>query len=397
MRGGARELTSAGFSTDGHRFVVGGWDGVIRVWATDGGPPVSILRGQRSRVYDVGFGAKGDRVVSAGDDGTARTWDAGRVQSWVSPPLTDNLDFNRDGRLIVSASEDGTPRVWDAATGQLRKTMPGARGFTTARFSPVANDVLVGRYAESSVTLWPLSADAPEGIVQLPKGRGIYLARFDRKGEHIVYADTKGRIAVRDLRSQHEVVLGGAPKDVYDARISPDGSHVAAVTESGKLMLWRLDRPAHPERVFTGHRGHVNTVAYSDDGQRIVTSGADRTVRVWDPRSGSSVVLRGHGDEVTTAIFTHEGRVLSTSADGTLRLWDARGGDALAVLESGEGPLYDVVVSPDGHIATLGETNIRISSCDVCGSFERVRALARSRAPRPLTPDERRRFLPPQR
>ena len=137
----------------------------------------------------------------------------------------------------------------------------------------------------------------------------------------------------------------------------------------------------------------MNSVAYSRDG-RIVTAGVDRTVRVWGPRGSPTVVLRGHDDEVTTAIFTDDGtQVLSSSIDGTVRLWDARGGDALAVLQSGGGELYDVALSRDGRIATLGEGEVvRVFECEVCGSLDEVRALARSRVARPLTPEERRRF-----
>jgi len=36
---------------------------------------------------------------------------------------------------------------------------------------------------------------------------------------------------------------------------------------------------------------------------------------------------------------------------------------------------------------------VRVFQCDVCGSLERVRALARARSPRPLTAEERRQFL----
>jgi hypothetical protein len=40
----------------------------------------------------------------------------------------------------------------------------------------------------------------------------------------------------------------------------------------------------------------------------------------------------------------------------------------------------------------VGEV-VRIFRCEVCGSLDEVRALARSRAPRPLNAEERKRFL----
>jgi len=56
--------------------------------------------------------------------------------------------------------------------------------------------------------------------------------------------------------------------------------------------------------------------------------------------------------------------------------------------------LYDVALSRDGNIATLGRGDVvRVFPCDVCGSLERVRALALSRSPRQLTENERKQFL----
>jgi WD40 repeat protein len=106
-------------------------------------------------------------------------------------------------------------------------------------------------------------------------------------------------------------------------------------------------------------------------------------------------VLRGHQDELTTAVLTRDDRqVVSSSADGSVRLFDAHTGAALAVLQAAEGAFYDLALSPDGKIATLGKGEVvRVFSCDVCGSLERVRALALSRSPRPLTAEERQRFL----
>jgi WD40 repeat protein/DNA-binding SARP family transcriptional activator len=390
----SRELSAAAFSHDGRRYAVAGTDGVIRVWSIVGGPPVAVLRGQRAQIYDIGFGPTSDRIVSAGDDGTARIWDAGRTVAWVlGASITNDIDLNRDGSLLVTGSDDGTLRLWDAATGRLRKSVPGADGYTTARFSPTADEAVVDRYPQATVLVWPLATSAPHVIARLPRGSGASVARFDTTGRRIVYANLKRALVVRDLRSGRSVVLGGAPKDVYDAQISPDGKEVAVVSESGPVRIWRLDRPAAPERTLSGHRGHVNALAYSRDG-RIVTAGADRTVRVWSPRGAAEVVLRGHRDEVTAVSFTGDGaRVLSSSSDGTLRLWNARGGDALAVLQSGS-PLYDIAVGRDGRIATLDKHEVvRVFDCEVCGSIDEVRALARSRGARALTAEQKRRFV----
>jgi WD40 repeat protein/DNA-binding SARP family transcriptional activator len=392
--GQGRQLRAAAFSTDGRRFATGGSDGVTRVWSEAGGAPLAVLRGQRARVLDVGFGAASDRVVSAGDDGTARIWDAGRTQSWAVPSVTYNLDFNRDGRLIASSSEDGTVRVRDAGTGKPEASMGGPDGYTAAKFSPARDELVIPSDGASRVRVWPLAENHAAVVVQRPKGSGMYGARFDPGGRRIVYVEANGRVAVRDLESGEEATLGGTPKVVYSALFSPDGQHVAANDGRGDVLIWRQGRWSKPERVVRAHRGDVNTLAYAPDG-RIVTGGTDRTVRIWDPRGGAQLVLRGHEDEITTAVVSSDGtRVLTSSQDGSLRLWDAHSGAQLAVLQSGEGEIYDAAMSSDGKIATLGKGEVvRVFACDVCGSIERVRALALSRAPRSLTARERRQFL----
>ena len=80
-------------------------------------------------------------------------------------------------------------------------------------------------------------------------------------GRRIVYADGKGAITVTDLRSGRSISLAGAPKDVWDVQVAPDGQHVAAATALGKVLIWRLGRPNRPSQVLVGNRGDINALA----------------------------------------------------------------------------------------------------------------------------------------
>jgi len=180
---------------------------------------------------------------------------------------------------------------------------------------------------------------------------------------------------------------------VYDAQFTADGRHVALQTADGVLRVWRVDQPAHPERVLEGHRGAMYSLNQGADG-RIVTAGADGTVRVWARRGSHSVVLVGHTNAVTGAAFTADASmVLSTSQDGTLRLWNSRSDGPSARLARFDHELDHLAVSRDGNIAYLDTDHyIRVMKCTVCGTLPEVEALARSLHPRQLTADERDRY-----
>jgi WD40 repeat protein len=62
---------------------------------------------------------------------------------------------------------------------------------------------------------------------------------------------------------------------------------------------------------------------FDPSGGRVLTASLDHTARLWDAASGAQLaVLRGHEDEVWSAVFDPCGaRVLTASADHTARLW----------------------------------------------------------------------------
>lgn len=93
--------------------------------------------------------------------------------------------------------------------------------------------------------------------------------------------------------------------------------------------------PGSAERpAFRGHTGPIHSVAYSPDGQRIISGSADMTIKVWDAQTGQeTITLKGHTRGVSSVAFSPDAkRIVSGSHDGTVRLWDAQSGQEALTL-----------------------------------------------------------------
>ncbi|ETO03613.1 WD-40 repeat-containing protein [Reticulomyxa filosa] len=93
-------------------------------------------------------------------------------------------------------------------------------------------------------------------------------------------------------------------------------------------LVGRYAKSFKLSKFLEGHSHYVNTVKFSPDGTKIVSASCDKTIRIWDIRSGKEIkLLKGHSDIVNEAQFSPDGStIVSCSKDNTIRLWDIYSG-----------------------------------------------------------------------
>jgi WD40 repeat protein len=164
-------------------------------------------------------------------------------------------------------------------------------------------------------------------------------------------------------------------------------------SNDGKVRIWNAVSGAS-ERVLDAGPAAVLDARYSPLGDRIAAAGADGLIHIWRLAGGDPLLLSGHDGSVNVLGFNAAGdRLVSGGKDGTVRVWDAGSGDPLVMLYQHKGSVSGVAFSPNGKAVVSGaDDGLRVSACEVCGTFPEVQALTRIRPDVTLTAADRRRL-----
>jgi WD40 repeat protein/serine/threonine protein kinase len=142
--------------------------------------------------------------------------------------------------------------------------------------------------------------------------------------------------------------LRGHTESILAVAYSPDGQQIVTASADRTAKLW-VAASGTELLTLRGHTGAIRSVAFSPDGQRIVTGSWDNTAKIWDSKSGANLfTLKGHTGAVFSVAFSSNGqRLVTGSRDGTAKVWDATSGMLIRTLEGHSAVIWSVAFSSD--------------------------------------------------
>ncbi|KAG4068090.1 hypothetical protein HA402_001515 [Bradysia odoriphaga] len=150
-------------------------------------------------------------------------------------------------------------------------------------------------------------------------------ATYHKKSKLLVTAYSTGAFYLHELPDVSLIhSLSISEYAIDTACFNPTGDWIAlGAAGLGQLLVWEWQSEQYVMKQ-QGHASEMSCIAYSSDGQYIVTGGEDAKVKLWNVSSGFCfVTFHEHTSAVTAVEFSNSKRcVLSASLDGTVRAYD---------------------------------------------------------------------------
>ena len=114
------------------------------------------------------------------------------------------------------------------------------------------------------------------------------------------------------------------------------------------------------------HAAAANSVAFSHDGQRVLSAGEDGTARIWHVAGGGAEPVLKHPGPVIQALFSPDNRhILTLCRDGQARCWDAMAGTQRFAAWPVRLAYYKLPLSPTASFSPDGTRMLSVNGSEV--------------------------------
>lgn len=343
-------ITDFYFDDSGRRFLTVGSEG-YKVWSLARGVLLWTLSQRLRPGSSATLSPDGDVAFTADIfSNSVDAWDVlGKRKLYALDYHTSSvtaLAMDNVGRRLLLASRDGQATLWRISFKPLWKYQSFETLPYIARFDRSGSLIVAGRgnWTRGDAAVFETGTGAVRETAVHHAGV-VFDAAFDASGERFVSASADGIAKIWDVGAgTTQATLDHRPLQVVSGLFSPDGRYVLttardyATRTSTIAKLWSRDgrgvatlQHIVPSEIY----GNPSSARFDNSSRRVVTSGDDGKVNIWDTADGRLLkTISAHAEAVVSTEFSRTGdHLLTAGLDNTVSVWDIESEQQLFILD----------------------------------------------------------------
>lgn len=358
----------------GKYLVSAGEDHVLKLWNLHTGQEMRTFPGHSKKIRCLAFHPNGRIVASAGNGKVIKLWSI-ETGKQVIPEMDHNktvysIVFNKDGTKLFSGGSNGIVKIWDTKTGKKIGTLQtGSSSLNWVRslaLDPTNTLLAVGK-GENMISIWDIEKAE---VIETIKGHNyeIRSLSFSPSGKELLSLEGDNIITLWKVRNGKEIISTETFNIYGDLQYCPDGKTILA-SAGHKVMILDAESLSQIKEI----KEDKNTIMYSvfsPSGNNIITAGADRTIKVWDTKTGAKIksiepiltpILGVDISDDENAEINNYFAVAENTPN--IKIWDLNTNQAPQVFTTQKHAANDVVFHPNNKfVASIDNGNSTIIS-----------------------------------
>ena len=346
-------VVSVAWSPDGSRLVGASADvGLVRIWSADSGTVIRTLSSNGTHVLSVAWSPDGLQIAG-GSYREVFIWNSETgtlIQTLKGPYYYPQIAWSPDGSKLAGAGPDGVLLIWQVRTGQIIQTLTGASGeIRPLSWSPDGSYILHVTWSPTA-RIWDVARGTVVRTLGLSGRENIRSMDWSPDGSRILGMADSGWLAMWSAETGAGLPAPSTRELDFSfgqsARWSPDGRRILGGWFNGVAILdagtGRIVGKLH------GHTREVGPVAWSPDGSKIASGGADESLQVWNADTGRRIHFIRQRYQVKSIGWSRDGATIASAIRyAGVDFWDAETGRLVHRWETLPGGAELVEGSPD--------------------------------------------------
>lgn len=254
-----------------------GTEKLVREWNDGTGPVNAIAFSPDGKVLGTG---------SAGSIGRLTNIQSGNTHELQHVGSVNSIAFSIDGLFAVTGSSDKTVKMWSVKTGFLHRLLEGNTRAVRAVTFAERSTILSGG-DDYTVRIWNSESGMVAREPLLRCSSGVTTIAYSPSTKATVVGCDNGKIRLcmnaTSVKMAEWTEVGGHTGAVTAVAFSMEGQNIVSASIDGKVKLWYAGVGVLSlVKELKAHKGPVTSVAFSPDDKTVASASSDKTVKLWE-------------------------------------------------------------------------------------------------------------------